>query len=52
MKDLYFEATEGAWDVGGSEPTDADIEARYQARLDRLYDAADRARDAEKERGV
>lgn len=51
MKELYFEACEEARDQSEGEPPESLIEALYQDRLDRLYDAADNARKAARERG-
>lgn len=49
MKDLYFEATEEAWAEAEGEPSDEAVETLYRAKIDRLYDAADNARKAERE---
>lgn len=52
MKELHFEACEEARDQCDGEPPDSLIMAIYQDRLERLYDAADSARKAERERGT
>jgi hypothetical protein len=53
MKDLWIEAYDEALEgcEPFEEPPDDVVEALFQARLERLYDAADSARKAERERG-
>jgi hypothetical protein len=53
VKDLWIEAYDEALEgcEPFEEPSDELVESLFQARLERLYDAADNARKAEKERG-
>ena len=51
MKELYFEACEELRAALDREPTDQEIDAAYQARLDNLYDRADNDRKRMREDG-
>lgn len=51
MKDLWFEAYEALCNETEGEPSDEEVAAAYQDRIERLYDAADHARKAAREAG-
>jgi hypothetical protein len=54
MKDLWIEAYDEVLEgcEPFEEPPDDVVEALFQARLERLHDAADNARKADRERGL
>lgn len=49
MKDLWFDAYEDACGEADGEPSDEAVQAKYQERIEWLHDAADFAREAERE---
>jgi hypothetical protein len=51
MKEIYFEACEALRDELEREPTDAEIEAKYRDRVERLIDHADMLRKRAREEG-